>query len=445
MKAFSIWNLTLKFEMGLFKLPCFCEVPFSFMFVRGLEEKWSRWFLSLSSPRLCSNTFMNVLNIQVLQTHCALTCCHCLNQLFPLPRASCLQSPCSHSLRPAQARFLSGHSHLWTWQGYFVESCLWWLNLVGGRVEKAGVSLCRGDFPMLKIVILCSTPPSPLKPQKKRSTKAADVQSLSMFCFKMFSRSEDISFWAVKSGEVFWFPMIKPRLPFLLILVARVRSDRAEVVGRRAATDGLAWLWWGRGAGSGQGLGPAGAYVTCSQKAWSRAWLLQTSPSERTPTQREIRAATGSWCESHCWHSLSPAIRGRCPGQEGLLSVGCLPATGGAACFSFLEWAVKWVLHSVEPSAGETFPDRPSYHRHTPISLSRGELLSQSSVVYLVAEEPFIHWGKWSCLYLLSKTIPSAAHLQSTYYEHLPHTPQPFSFCVWALYYLFVIRLQLPA
>ena len=104
---------------------------------------------------------------RVLQTPCSY-----LLQLLWAPRPLCWEhrlvpSPHSRLRHPTPARFLPGHSHLWTCRGFFAKSCLWWLNSVGRRVEKAGVSPCSGDFPTLKIVILCSTPPSLLNPQKR--------------------------------------------------------------------------------------------------------------------------------------------------------------------------------------------------------------------------------------------------------------------------------------
>ena len=68
-----------------------------------------------------------------------------------------------------------------------------------------------------------------------------------MFWFKMFSGSENISFWAVQPRGVFWFPLIKLCLLFLPISAAHVLSCRAEGDGHWEP--GLALM--------GGGLGPS--------------------------------------------------------------------------------------------------------------------------------------------------------------------------------------------
>lgn len=70
-----------------------------------------------------------------------------------------------------------------------ILECDWEAN------NTAGVGFGIGDFPELKIVILCSTPPSFTILPKKRSTSTSAVQGLRMFWLKIFRGSKRTSLW----------------------------------------------------------------------------------------------------------------------------------------------------------------------------------------------------------------------------------------------------------
>lgn len=154
-KSFPFWNLTSNSEMGLFNL---AATIWSHFFLCWCMEK-TGYNISIctflpQSPN--KDTLVNFPNSRVLQTLS-------WKPVIPLSRSVPPSKPTLTHTSPWHIHvFLlaipSNSVHLQK-KKKILKNCLWLFNL-GGRIDKAGVSLCLGDFPMLNIVTLCSTPPS---------------------------------------------------------------------------------------------------------------------------------------------------------------------------------------------------------------------------------------------------------------------------------------------
>lgn len=131
-----------------------------------------------------------------------------LSACGPRPRDMPASQPTLTRLGPAHAHFLPGHSGQTTnlWRPPCQE--LFVIILLGGEEKRKQVSACA-----LGIFLCCNcysvqhpTLPSELQ---KREVQTLWVFRVWVFWSKMFSGSESISFWVVRSGDIFWFHVIK--------------------------------------------------------------------------------------------------------------------------------------------------------------------------------------------------------------------------------------------